>query len=77
MASDVGGIIAKSYDLTVLEVKSGTKDSRGVEIGHGFAERATFIVTQDGRIFATIGGVAPDENVDQALLAVKRLTGRS
>jgi peroxiredoxin Q/BCP len=77
VASDVGGKIAKSYDLKVSEAKSGVKDSRGVEIGHGFAERATFIVTQDGRIFATIGGVAPDENVDQALLAVKRLTRRN
>jgi peroxiredoxin len=77
VASDADGKIAKSYDLKVLEAKSGLKDSRGVEINHGFAERTTFIVAQDGRIFATIGGVAPDANVDQALLAVKRLTRRN
>ena len=77
VASDVDGKIAKSYDLKVLEAKSGMKDSRGVEINHGFAERTTFIMTQDGRIFATIGGVVSEANVDQALLAVKRLTGRN
>jgi peroxiredoxin Q/BCP len=77
VASDVDGKIAKSYDLKVSEAKSGLKDSRGAEINHGFAERTTFIVTQDGRIFATIGGVSSDANVDQALLAVKRLTGRN
>jgi peroxiredoxin Q/BCP len=77
VASDVDGKIAKSYDLKVSEAKSGLKDSRGVEINHGFAERTTFIVAQDGRIFATIGGVSSDANVDQALLAVKRLTGRN
>lgn len=77
VASDIDGKIAKSYDLKVSEAKSGAKDSRGVEIGHGFAERTTFIVTKDGRIFAIIGGVAPDENVDQALLAVKRITSKN
>ncbi len=76
VASDIDGKIAKSYDLKVSQAKSGLKDSRGLEIDHDFTERTTFIVTQDGRIFATIGGVAPDANVDQALLAVKRLTGR-
>lgn len=73
VASDVGGRIAKSYDLKVSEVKAGAKDSRGVAIDHGFAERTTFIVTPDGRIFATIGGVAPDENVQEALSTVQRL----
>jgi peroxiredoxin Q/BCP len=77
VASDVDGKIAKSYDLKVSEAKSGLKDSRGAEINHGFAERTTFIVTQEGRIFATIGGVGSEANVDQALLAVKRLTGRN
>jgi peroxiredoxin Q/BCP len=77
VASDADGKIAKSYDLKVSAAKSGIKDSRGVEIDHGFAERTTFIVTQDGRIFATIGGVAPDENVDQALLTVRRLAKRN
>jgi peroxiredoxin Q/BCP len=73
VASDVDGKIAKSYDLNVSQTKSGAKDSRGIDINHGFAERTTFIVTPDGRIFATIGGVAPDENVQQALSTVQHL----
>jgi thioredoxin-dependent peroxiredoxin len=76
VASDVDGKIAKSYDLKVSQVKSGAKDSRGVEIDHGFAERTTFIVTPDGRIFATIGGVAPDENVQQALSMVQHFRAK-
>src|SRR6202035_3401989 len=38
-ASDANGAIAKSYDLMVREGKAGSKDTRGVEIGHGFTER--------------------------------------
>ncbi len=49
------------------------KDSRGKDIDHGFAERTTFIVTPDGKVAATIGGIAPDENVNQALKAVQDL----
>jgi thioredoxin-dependent peroxiredoxin len=76
VASDADGRIAKSYDLKVSDAKSGLQDSRGVEIKHGFAERTTFVVSQDGRIYATIGGVAPAANVDEALQTVQRLTGK-
>lgn len=72
-ASDADGKIAKSFELSVRAGSAGQKDSRGVEIGHGFAERTTFIVTPDGKIAATIGGVAPDKNVEQALAAVQHL----
>ena len=48
-------------------------DTRGKEIGHGFTERTTFVVTPDGKVAATIGGIAPDENVNQALKAVEDL----
>src|ERR1700722_13078036 len=72
-ASDADGAISKSYDLKVAAAHEGAKDSRGVEIGHGFAERTTFIVTPDGKIAATIGGLAPAENVDKALAAVQQL----
>ncbi len=73
VASDADGKIAKSYDLKVGAEAPGFKDTRGVEIGHGFAERTTFIVTQDGKVAATIGGLAPNLNVDQALAEVQRL----
>jgi len=74
-ASDADGTISKSYDLKVAAAHDGAKDSRGVEIGHGFAERTTFIVTPDGKIAATIGGLAPADNVDKALEAVQQLKG--
>lgn len=73
VASDAKGSIAKSYDLSVTEVQAGMKDTRGAEIGHGFAERTTFIVTPDGKVAQTIGGVSPVENVNKALEAVQQL----
>jgi thioredoxin-dependent peroxiredoxin len=73
VASDVGGKIAKSYDLSVQEGRAGLKDTRGVDIDHGFAERTTFIVSPSGRIAATIGGMSPQANVEKALAAVQAL----
>ena len=70
VASDADGKIAKSYELQVMPGKAGQKDSRGNEIGHDFAERTTFVVKPDGTVAATIGGVKPAENVEQALVAV-------
>lgn len=72
VASDAEGRIAKSYDLEIKNM-SGIKDSRGVEIDHGFAERTTFIVTPDGKVAATIGGLSPRDNVAKALEAVQKL----
>jgi len=76
VASDADGSIAKSYGVNVREGRAGMQDSRGVAIDHGFAERLTFIVTSDGKIAgAPIGGqgVTPEQNVQQALQAVKDL----
>jgi len=72
-ASDADGKISKAFELSVKEGKPGLKDTRGVEIGHDFVERTTFVVTPDGKIAATIGGMAPDKNVEQALEAVQGL----
>lgn len=72
-ASDADGKISKEYELAVQGGKPGLKDTRGVEIGHDFVERTTFIVTPDGKIAATIGGMAPDKNVAEALEAVQHL----
>jgi peroxiredoxin Q/BCP len=73
VASDADGSIAKSYQLSVREGRPGMQDTRGKEIGHGFTERTTFIVTPDGKVAATIGGVSPAENVEQALKTVQEL----
>jgi len=77
VASDVDGKIAKSYQLKVAEAQSGVKDSRGEQIDHGFAERTTFIVTPDGKIHDTVGGVGGAENVAKTLEAVRQLQGGS
>jgi peroxiredoxin len=73
VASDADGRIAKSYDLAVKEGRAGIKDTRGVDIDHGFAERTTFVVSPDGKIAATIGGMSPQANVEKALEAVQSL----
>jgi len=75
-ASDPHGTIAKSFDLTVHAAQPGMTDVRGVEINHGFAERTTFVVSPSGMIAASIGGVAPADNVHQTLKAVKALAAR-
>ncbi len=73
VASDADGKIAKSYDLSVKAGRAGLKDTRGVDIDHGFAERTTFIVSPDGKVAATVGGVDPKSNVEKALEAVQAL----
>jgi peroxiredoxin len=75
VASDAEGRIAKSYDLSVKEGRAGQKDTRGNDIGHDFAERTTFIVAPDGRIVATVGGMAPKANVEKALEEIQALAG--
>lgn len=73
--SDVDGKITKSFDLEIA-TREGMKDSKGNVIDHGFAERSTFVITPDGKVAATIGGVAPVANVEAALKAVQDLTGK-
>lgn len=76
VVSDADGSIAKSYGVNVREGRGGFKDTRGVEIDHGFASRDTYIVDSDGTIVGTIGGIAPDENVMQSLEIVQGLAKR-
>jgi peroxiredoxin Q/BCP len=73
VASDADGKIAKSFDLAIREASAGRKDTRGVDIDHGFAERTTYIVTTGGKIAATLAGLTPAVNVDKALEAVQKL----
>jgi len=73
VASDADGAIAKSYELSIKNLP-GMKDSRGKEISHGFTERTTFVITPNGKIAATVGGVSPAENVQNTLTAVQKLT---
>ena len=76
VASDMDGSIAQSYDLNVREGRAGFKDTRGVEIDHGFTSRDTFVVDADGTIVGTVGGVSPEENVMTSLEIVEGLASR-
>ena len=81
VASDEKGEIAKSYDIKITDTYKGQavatmKDTRGNEIGHSTAERTTFVVAPDGKIVATIGGVAGDANAEQALAVVQQLAAK-
>ena len=72
-ASDANGAIAKSFDLKVMDARPDAKDTNGDVIDHGFTERTTFVITPDGKIIQTVGGVAPDKNVEAALAVVQGL----
>jgi len=71
--SDADGAIAKSYDVAVSAGKDDATDVRGQKIGHGFAERTTFVVGKDGKVAASISHVSPEDHVGQALAAVQKL----
>lgn len=73
VASDTDGKIASAYGLKVNEATKGRKDIRGVTVNHGSIDRTTFIVGQDGKVAATIGGLKPAENVAQALTEIQKL----
>ena len=72
-ASDASGAISKSYDIEVHQGRAGLKDVRGVEIGHGFADRTTFVIATDGKIVSAISKVSPTEHVAKALEVVQQL----
>ena len=74
VASDADGKIAKSYDLSVKEGRAGIKDTRGTDIDHGFTERTTFVVSPEGRIVASVGGVDPKSNVEKTLAVVQGMS---
>jgi peroxiredoxin len=74
VATDADGKIARSYDLASRETVPGKKDTRGVEINHGFTERTTFVITPDGKIAATLTALAPAANVLKSLEIVQQLS---
>lgn len=74
VASDVDGRIARAYQLSVRDAVQDKKDTRGETVGHGLVERVTFVVTSDGRIAATLSGLAPEVNVTRSLEIVQELS---
>jgi thioredoxin-dependent peroxiredoxin len=82
VASDANGAIAKSYGVDITDTYKGQsiakmKNTRGDEIGHSTADRTTFVVASNGKITATIGGVAGDANAEQALAVVQKMAVNS
>ena len=80
VASDADHKIAKSYNLTATSAKPGMKDVRGVEIGHDFIERVTFVIGKDHKILAVFSSqedkLSPDQHVEKALAMVQKLASR-
>jgi thioredoxin-dependent peroxiredoxin len=76
-ASDMDGAISRSYDIVVHQGPAGLKDVRGVEIGHGFADRTTFVIARDGKIVSAISKVSPTQHVAKALEVVQQLQAKS
>lgn len=77
VVSDVDGRIAAAYALKVREAPDEARDTRGEAIHHGLSERTTFVIGRDGRIVATLGGLAPVANVQRALETVEHLSGKA
>ena len=73
VASDADSKIAKSFDLKIGAANAAAKDTRGITIDHGFAERTTFIVMPDGKIADVIGNMTPVENVEKALQVIEKI----
>ena len=80
VASDADGKISASYKLNMGAARAGFKDVRGVEIGHGFIERTTFVIGKDHKVVATLSSaddkLTPDQHVTKALEIVQKLNGK-
>ena len=80
VASDPGHKIADSYQLKAQNGPAGMKDVRGVEIGHEFIERTTFVIGKDHKVIATLSSaddkLSPDQHVTKALEIVQKLSGK-
>lgn len=77
VASDPSGKIGGSYGVTASPGRAGLKDVRGVAIDHGFFERITFVIGQDGKVVAAFSSkedhLTPDAHVKKALDIVQGL----
>ena len=74
IASDESLTVAKSYNLSTTAAREGQKDVRGVEIGHGFIERVTYVIGKDHKVIAVMSSTAdklsPDQHVEKSLAIV-------
>lgn len=79
IASDESLAIAGSYKLSTT-TREGAKDVRGVEIGHAFIERVTYVIGKDHKIVAVMSSnddkLTPDQHVDKSLEIVQKLASK-
>jgi len=77
IASDADTSIAASYKLKVSKPRAGMHDVNQAAIDHAFIERVTYVISQDGKILATLSssndGLSPDQHVDKSLAIVSSL----
>jgi peroxiredoxin Q/BCP len=77
IASDESLKVANSYNLSTTPPRDGAKDVRGVEIGHGFIERVTYVIGKDHKILAVMSSkddkLSPDQHVDKSLAIVQQV----
>jgi thioredoxin-dependent peroxiredoxin len=77
VASDPDHKIADSYHLTAQDAHAGIKDVRGVEIGHAFIERTTFVIGKDHKIIATLSSaedrLTPDQSIGDRAEAFRQI----
>jgi gluconolactonase len=73
VASDADGRIARAFDIATSETPAGRKTTKGQDITHARAERTSFVLNREGRVVATVGGLAPAANVEAALAAAQAL----
>ncbi len=80
VASNPSGSIGAMYGITAAGAVAGAKDVRGVAIDHGFFERTTFVINQEGKIVAEFSSQAdhltPPEHVEKSLEVVRQLAGK-
>src|SRR5476649_466995 len=80
IASDEGLKVANSYNLSTTPPREGAKDVRGVEIGHGFIERVTYVIGKDHKIVAVMSSkddkLTPDQHVDKSLDIVQKIASK-
>ncbi len=79
IASDESLAIAGSYKLSTT-TREGAKDVRGVEIGHAFIERVTYVIGKDHKIVAVMSSnddkLTPDQHVDKSLEIVQKIASK-
>jgi peroxiredoxin Q/BCP len=77
VASDSDGKIAATYGLMINPPKLGMKDTRGMELNHGFIPRTTYVIGKNGKVIAVFSSetdhISPIEHVDKSLAIVKAL----